>query len=354
MKYRSAQLQFSARVALLSLTLALGACSNLPWQKPTADASIEQLSKDHRYVSALKTLDATKPRAPDYEQRRAAIVADAHRYQVDLLQQSNALMQQQQFAKAQTLIDNDRAELPASPELAQFDAQFKTARDRYVQRWLNELVQLRAPMLIKEHKNYQALAKAADTPELQGAVARHQADVDYLAPLIAALGSQALAQNDYGKAAQLLSIANQLAPSPTLAQQLKSAEQALAANKQKQQIARSTEREQRYRDLYDALQKSMQDHEFFAARDVLSQARALNIHNDELDGAQRELDDAIASFVNQQIETGNRAYIEGHIEEALQNWQTADALTPTPELKEKIDKAQKFIDRLQLLQKPAK
>lgn len=339
------------QAAFLSLTLALGACSQLPWQASASDASIEQLRKEHRYVTAIKALDAHQQNTPDYAQKRAAILADAHRYQTELLQQSNALLQQQQFAKAQTLLDTDRAELPASPELAQFDAQLKTTRDRYTQRWLDELVQVRAPALLKEHKTYLALSKVEGTPELQRALARHQADIDYFVPLIAALGSQAQTQNDYAKAAQYLSIANQLTPSPALAQQLKSAEQALSAGKQKQQQSRLNEREQRYRELHGALQKALQDRDFFAARDLLGQAKALNTHSDELDVMLRELDDAIATFVNQQIETGNRAYAEGHIEDSLQSWRAAYALTPTPELQEKIDKAQKFIDRLQQLQK---
>ncbi len=340
------------RTAVLSTALALGACSHLPWQILPTDMGIEQLCKQHRYVTALKALDAHKHGAADYAQKRDAILVDAQRYQAELLQQAAALVQQQQFAKAQVLIDTDRAELPASPELAQFDTRFNAERDRYIQHWLDELVQMRAPTLAKEHNAYQALLKAAAAPALQRLVARHQADVDYFAPLIANVGTQALTQNDYVKAAQYLSIANQLTPSPTLAKQLKSAEQAIVAGKQKQQMARINEREQRYRDLHDVLQKSLQDREFFAARDLLGQAKALNTHSDELDAMQRELDDAIASYVAQQIDEGNRRYADGHIEDALQNWKTANALTPTSDLQDKIDKAQKFIERLHQLQKP--
>lgn len=342
----------ATRVFFLSATLVLGACSQVPWQILPNHIGIEQLCKQHRYVTALGALDARKQSTPDYVQKRTAILADAYRYQTELLQQADSLVQQQQFTKAQALIDGARAELPASPELAQFDTRLNATSGIYSQRWLDELVQLRAPALAKEHNVYQALAKDATAPELQRAVARHQADVDYFAPLIAKVGGQALAQNDYPKAAQYLSIANQLTPSSSLAQQLKSAEQAIIAGKQKQQMARINEREQRYRDLHDVLQKSLQEREFFAARDLLGQAKTLNTHSDELDAMQRELDDAIAAFVTQQINAGNRRYADGHIEEALQNWRTADALTPTPEVKEKIDKAQKFIERLHQLQKP--
>lgn len=343
--------KLTAHIALLSTLLALGACSHLPWQVLPTDVGVDQLCKQHRYVTALTALDSRKSKAPDYAQKREQILAESQSYQTELLLQADALVQQQQFAKAEALIAADRPELPPSRELEQFDAQFSAARDRYLQRWLDEVVQLRAPALAREHAAYQALLKAAGTPELQRVVARHQADVEYFAPLLAKMGSQALAQSDYDKAAQYLAIANQLTPSPTLAQQLKSAEQAIATEKQKQQITRSNVREQRYRELQNALKKSIRDREFFAARDLLAQTRTLNLHSEELDSIQRELDSAIDLFVTQKIDVGNRHYADGHIEAALQNWRAANALTPTAELQEKIDKAQKFIDRLEQLRK---
>ncbi|HET8710515.1 MAG TPA: hypothetical protein VFM32_04015 [Spongiibacteraceae bacterium] len=338
-----------ATAALLCLLLTISACSHLPWQVLPTDIGIDQLCQQHRYVTALKALDARKRNTTDYEQKRAEILANAKSYLAELLQQADALIQQEQFAKAEVLIDTERAELPASVELSQYDEKFAAARDRYLQRWLDELVQARAPALAKEHIAYMALLKAAGTPELQRVVARHQADVEYFAPLIAKLGNQALSQSDYEKAAQYLAIANQLTPSATLEQQLKIAEQAIAAEKQKLQAVRINVREQRYRELKSVLKKSMRDHEFFAARDLLGQAKALNTHTDELDAMQRDLDKAIATFVAQQIDAGNRQYAEGHIEAALQNWRAANALTWTAELQDKIDKAQKFIDRLQQL-----
>src|SRR6185312_12029616 len=119
-------------------------------------------------------------------------------------------------------------------------------------------------------------------------------------------------------------------------QQLKTAEQAIVANRQKRQIARTTEREQRYRDLNYALQQSLDQRDFLAARDQLEQARTLGIHSDELDALQKQLDDAIAVFVAQHTASGDRHYTDGRIEEALQHWRQADLLVSTPELKEKI------------------
>ncbi len=342
------------RILLASLVV-LSACVPLQRQKATPAPSVEQLSAEHRYLSALKALSAQRSRTPDYDQQRNAILAQARDYQNDLLRDAAELTRQQQFVKALAIIDAAQTELPLSREMSQFSEQLVGARERYTQRYLDELVPLKAIQLQRDHALYQALQKSAAETDLQNVIARHLADVEYFTPLIAKAGSQALAQNDFAKAQQLLSIANQLMPSAQIAQQLARAEQAISATRKKQQVAQSAEREQRYRELTNGMLQSLQQRDFLTARSQLAQARELNAHPDEMDSAQRLLDNIIANYVVQQVDAGNQLYADGKIEDALRCWRQAEALSPTPDIKEKIDKAQKFIDRLQQLQKqPAK
>lgn len=342
-------------IVLLFCCVLVAGCAYLPLPVRHPAPSVETLLEQHQYLSALKALRTQRSNSRDYEAQRDAILAQASQYRDTVLRDASALQQQQQFAQAQQLLEAAGPELPQSREFDQFNEQFYAARDLYLQIYLDELVRLRALPLVRERSTYLALQKAASTPELQQAVARHQSEVDYLAPLIANAGAQALEQGEFTRAAQYLAAANQLAPSLQLAQQLKSAEQAIAANRQKKQIARITEREQRYRDLNYALHQSLDQRDFLAARDQLGQARALGVHSDELDALQKQLDELIANFVAQHVSSGDRHYADGRIEEALQHWRQADLLLSTPELKEKIDKAQKFIGRLHQLQKtPAK
>jgi hypothetical protein len=239
--------------------------------------------------------------------------------------------------------------LPVSQELEQFSEQLTAAAERYRQRYLDELVQLRSSTLLKEQPLYNALQKVASDMELKQLLARQRADSEYFAEQLSQAGARAFAQNELTKAVQYLGLANQLAPSPELAQQLKRAEQTLAAGKQKRQTALSTEREQHYRELYAAFQQNLQQPDYAGARAQLEQAKTLGVHGDEIEIAQEQLDKAIDRFVTQQIDSGNRLYSEGHIEAALQRWHRAAALTPTPQLIERIDKAQRFIDRLEQL-----
>jgi hypothetical protein len=329
--------------------LALAGCVHTPPPSAPPLPDIAELQNQHRYLSALKALNDSARDDADYTARRDAVIAAARLYQTELIDELRELLQQQQFAQAQEKLALAQIELPASQELERFSDQLTTAAERYRQRYLDELIQLRSSTLLKEQPLYNALQKVASDTELKQLLARQRADSEYFTEQLIQAGTRALAQNELTKAVQYLGLANQLAPSPELAQQIKRTEQTLAAGKQKRQTALSTEREQHYRELYAAFQQDLQQANYANARAQLEQARTLSVHIDEIEIAQNQLDRAIERFVAQQIDSGNRLYSEGHIEEALQRWHQAAALTPTPQLIERIDKAQRFIDRLEQL-----
>ncbi|HSB97300.1 MAG TPA: hypothetical protein VLC91_12670 [Spongiibacteraceae bacterium] len=333
----------------LLLLLALAGCVHTPPPSPPPGPDVAELQAQHRCLSALKLLNTTGRDDADYVQQRDALVASARAYQTDLIGELRELMQQKQFAQAQEKLALAQIELPISQELEQFSQQLTTAAERYRQRYLEEILQLRSATLLKEQTLYNALDKAATEPELQQLIIRQRADSEYFAAQLSQTGARALAQNELTKAVQYLGLANQLTPSPELAQQLKRAEQALFASKQKKQTARSTEREQHYRELNAIFLQNLQQFDYAGARTQLEQAKTLGIHGDELETSQEQLDSAIDRFVTQEIDAGNRLYSEGYIEEALLRWRRAAVLTPSPQLLERIDKAQRFIDRFEQL-----
>jgi len=337
------------KVFYLLLLFALAGCVHTPPPSPPPGPDIAELQTQHRYLSALKLLNATARDSADYVSQRDALLAAARAYQAELIGEVRELMQQQQFAQAQEKLALAQIELPISQELEQFSQQLTMAADRYRQRYLEEILQLRSATLLKEQALYNALEKAAGEPELQQLITRQRADNEFFAAQLSQGGARAFAQNEFTKAVQYLGLANQLAPSPALEQQLKRAEQALAASKQKKQTARSTEREQHYRELNAVFLQNLQQLDYAGARMQLEQAKTLGIHGDELEISKEQLDSAIDRFVTQEIDAGNRLYSEGHIEEALARWRRAAVLTPTPQLLERIDKAQRFIDRLEQL-----
>lgn len=332
------------RLALCLMLLTAGCKVQPPAAPPAPD--VAQLQAQHLYVEALAALDIN---SPDYDDRRAELLAAAAQYKAQLLQELGELTRLQQFAEARRMLATARPHLPESNELNRFAENLDAAAARFQQRQLDEIVILRSNTLLKEQALYRSLHKAADSPELEQLIARQAADAEFFAAQLAQLGTRALAQNELSKATLYLGHANQLAPSDELAQQLKRAEQALATSKQKRLTARSTEREQHYKELTAALQQSMQQRDYATARLQIEQLKALNIRVDEVESAQEQLDRAIAAFVARQLDTGNRLYSDGHLEEALQHWRRAAALEPSPQLTERMEKAQRFIDRLEQL-----
>lgn len=332
----------------LWLLLLLAGCVHQPPPPPPAP-DIAQLRAQNRYVDALAALDGIKDTTPDYETRRAALLGAASEYQEQLLLELGELARHQQFTEAQRMLAGAQPQLPPTTELTRFAENLENSATQYRQRYLDELTQLRATTLLKEQPIYRSLQKAADTPELRQLLERQRADTEFFAAQLAQLGARAIAQNELTRGTQLLGLANQLAPSEELAQQLKRTEQILASSKQKRQTARSTEREQHYREQSAALLQSIQQRDYLAARAQLEQLKSLNIRTDEVEQLQEQLDNTIARFVAQQIDAGNRLYSDGHLEEALKHWRQAAALTPSPQLTERMEKAERFIDRLEQL-----
>lgn len=333
----------------LALVLLLGGCAQLSWQ--TSEKDFAAMRAQHRYQSALALLDKHREAVKDYTGQRAALLREAEQYQAQVLDQVDALARQKHFAKGQTLLDAAAAELPPSEDLNAFRTRFEGERDKYLHGLLAQLSRLRSPELLHEQAVYQALADAATDPESRALVERYQQDVDYFARRIGEAGTQALAQGDFAKAEQYLRTANQLSPSPQVAQQLAGTQQVLAAARQKSEAARVLEREQRYRSLRNDIQQALAERDYLSARRSLALARSLSIHTQDTDSFQKELDSAIADFVTQRVAEGNRRYANGHIEEALQIWRQANSLQPSQDLKERIEKAQKFMERYQQLQK---
>jgi hypothetical protein len=334
------------------MALLLAACMPIKSQPPL-DA--RALRVEHRYLSALAQLEKKQAKTPDYLQQRQDILDEASLYQSQLLLTLRNLMEQNEFARAQTLLQQAAPELPANAELAAFQEEFQRERERYVQVRLDELYQLRGEHLLKEQPLYRSLQGVAGDYELQIAVERFTADATYFARLLREAGIAAMQREDYADALKYLATSNELQPSTEVAAALDAVKRAIAEQREQQLQNRANEREQRYRRVEAALLQTLKAQDYAGARTQVARLRETGLHATDVDRYRRQLAEAIRSYVAARIDSGNKLYAEGHIEAALAQWRPAYALTPTQELKERIEKAEKFLERYQhLKQTPAR
>lgn len=334
-------------IVVTAITL-LSACSLLPHAAPV---DINALRAQHHYVSALHALDKQRDKMPVYLDQHQALLDEAALYQSQLLQSLRKFMEQQDFAEAQKQLREAIGELPPNAELTAFSTELMQARNHYVKDKLDELYQLRGEHLLKEQPIYQSLQGITGDSELQVAVERYQADADYFAKLLSAAGAEAMQRDDYAAAQKYLATANQLRPSAELVAAIDAAKHAISARRERELQNRNNEREQHYRKLETALQQSLGKNDFQNARTQLNNLRDIGLHLSDVEQYKRRLNDTIAIYVAEQTDAGNKLYAESHIEAALERWSDAYTLLPTPELKERIEKAEKFIRRYENLKK---
>ena len=337
---------------LIALSIWLSGCSLLPHPAPV---DIDTLRAQHHYVSALHALDKQRATTPAYLDQHQALLDEATQYQSQLLQSLRKRMEQQDFAEAQQQLREAIGELPPNAELTAFTTELMQARNVYVKDKLDELYQLRGEHLLKEQPVYQSLQGITGDNELQVAVERNQADADYFAKLLGAAGAEAMQREDYAAAQKYLATANQLRPSAELTTAIDTAKHAISARRERELQNRNNEREQHYRKLEAALQQSMSKIDFQNARIQLNNLRDIGLHLGDVEQYKRRLNDAVAIYVGEETDAGNKLYAEGHIEAALQHWRDAYALLPAPELKERIEKAERFMRRYEnLKQQPTR
>lgn len=340
------------RCLLPALALLLAACMPI---KPTPALDPAALRTEHRYVSALAQLEEQRAKTPDYLQQRQNILDEASLYQSQILLTLRNLMEQNEFARAQALLQEVAPELPPNAELTAFQDEFKRERERYVQVRLDELYQLRGEHLLKEQSLYRSLQGVAGDYELQIAVERFTADATYFAKLLREAGITAMQHEDYTAAQKYLATSHQLQPSTEVADALQATTRAIAEQREQVLQNRANEREQRYRKVETTLLQTLKAQDYRSARVLIARLRETGLHATEVDRYRRQLAEAIRNYVNARIDAGNKLYAEGHIEAALAQWRPAHALTPTQELKERIEKAEKFLERYQdLKQTPAR
>ncbi len=341
------------------LTLAIGlqllGCANIHAVRPDVGKQIEQWVQEDEYGKALETIDAVKPKHPDYallQRQRPQIERAARDYEMAVLREGRRLMQAEQWQPALDIYDEGLKKMPQSNGIREAHEAFLDERAAYLDQLNTKLLISKGQQLIRDRPVHEEIAKV--TPKSYFArrnLERQQEETVRTAAELYVCGAQALDAGDTYLAHRCLKLAHALAPtkeSETLlakAKRLQSSAEGKKQRAKKRKLDRN--RARKTDELLTAYKKAYAAQDLLLARDLLEDAAALQPDHAEIQRLGPQLDAAIYKEVKAGIEEGRKQYTMGHIQEALAIWTPLLRLDPdNKQLNEHIDRAQRVLDNL--------
>ena len=317
------------------------------------DTSIDVLARDHRYNTALAALERRERDTPEYRSRRRALLDAARAWERQLLAELDVLVARQQFAAAQLQLEGAMVELPETPALRRYAARFYEQRDAFIAEQVASLTRLRGENLVREQIYYEKLRGVEGDYRVRDAVERYREDAEYFGGKLREAGLRAFEAGDWSDAATLLSLSNQLHPDEFTATHLTSAQNQLrAAQDLEQSELRQRERSRRT-ELRTRFDSAMRLGDIGQAEEVVTEAMQLP-DSGFATGMQRQLTRVQQATAAADIETGNRLYGDGKVEQALRYWQRAQRYDNSSELQMKIDRAQRLLEHYRELREQSR
>ncbi|MDX9874648.1 MAG: hypothetical protein RBS88_07030 [Spongiibacteraceae bacterium] len=334
-----------ARLTLATVVALATGCATLQPSAPF-DVTIwrEQVAAAH-FRTAENTLTQAALSEEQREELHEELTQAVARYENDVLTKLNQLAERRQFNRADQLILEAQAALPRSEGLARFLVDYQTLRAAEERAYLNRLLVLRGEHLIAERKHILPLRAFAGSPAARRHIERHDESVREVAAQLARQGQDALANGRLNNAVRYLSLAQELSPNEEVGQFLAQA----AAAQEVERIRRASATQQALQQTYDRLaqeaQQALASGDFAGARNRVAQMKRLAPSFRQSDDLAAAIDTAVALHTAELMEQGDKWYAEGRIERALRVWRQAHELTPTPQLSDRIARAERFLDR---------
>lgn len=358
----------SLKLVCLIAVLWLVGCAQF-YQGPGGRlAQVEALVEQQDFIKAQKLLSDISVDDPDYQAlvtRRRALGPLIEQYEFNRVRESERLRAEEKWPDALQVLDEALKKVPRSEALTSARAEFIAARglrQAELQLELNVLLGRQLPVQTAILEKITAL-----DPERLGnrwQMYTHQRQLEDLSDNLLDCGREAIASKN-------LTLANNcLASVPRLtadADKSKEGErlQALVVQKQQQQALRERElaaqradklaqkRAQRLARLKDQYRDLVAAGWWVAARGKLARLHRLSPNDAEVKRWQVELQQQIDSRVSLVIKQGEALYSQGHLHEALRVWQQGAKLDPANrELQNHIARVERFLEKLDQLDTP--
>ena len=332
-------------------------------QGPSTAEKIESLVRENRYEAAIIAYGSASPEEQETIDI-GKINAEKNRFVESTLAEITTLTQQQEFARAETLLVAALERLPASEPLLKAKESFTQQKNHYLQEPSDALLLAWARFLVDEEPLLEKMKIArANEPAFIELLESRNIERKETAEKLGNLGMAQLQNKDQVTPLRYLQLANQLMPDPRW-------EKPITEMEQKQKRTQLSQKEKKLVDEREKKEKteksrqltrnrfeaSMVSGDLLAARAALEEMENLEIPADSwIQTAQERLKKTIDQSVKMAIKEGQGHYSKGEIANALRAWKAVQPLAPDHEaLNESIRRAEAFQKNLNNLAEPAK
>lgn len=343
----------------LIATLLLGGCASWP-PGESFEQRLQQAQAAQDYRRALELIESV----PEDDPRHKALAEDARQlrqkasdWRAQQLDQVHRLAARGAWREGMRILQETRDKLPADLGVEKELAAYRQDQERALQTALLEFALIRARHLAQEEPVLTQARNATLEPHRLGPIGQRQIeDRRQVLEILLPAAQDAHAEERWARVRELLEAAlalNPETPEP-LHEQLQAAREHLASREAQARAQRDRKRHQRLQQALAEARAAREAGDYQTATQALERARKANPDHPEVAGEEVALEQAIENFVTARLAEGDRLYAQGRIERALQLWREADTLRPSAELSERIEKAERFLQRYRSLKEEDK
>lgn len=353
-----------AWIIILILMQALAGCAGMDTIQLTLDQpkDLNQLLEQHEFARARQL--TARHLFLDTPQQRERIIALETAYEDKVLSESSELEVKDDLLGAVELLTIALARIPDSDKLRDNRTRLEQKRLQQIQINAREQLITRAHYIANHLRLYQQQTRLQiPSAEQRREYARKEQVALLLADRLMA-EAVAASQNDNLQIAQeCLQLAQALNNTPAVQQALEELRDARSSQhrvrekqatiKQAKQQKKIEQNEQKETSILLAeTQQALADKNLQAARTSFMKIPPSSGSHPDVIVVQQELVKALTTHISKLINTGDVHYRADRVMDAIDSWSTALALDPeNPELKERLDRANRVLARLEELKR---
>jgi len=342
-------------LAILSLSLLLGACSHYYATRSDVTSHINEWLAQNQFGNIYYTLDNVKNDHPQYQQlqkMQPAIRKAAQQYENNVSKEALKLAQEHQWQKALECYEQGIDKYPQSTLLRNEKQRFLNDRDEYLHYLDRKYLYDQGEWLLKALPRQQQIVKTNPRDKDQQ---RRLEELEELAQQseqhIGRYGLEAMKDEKLLVADRYLSLANNLHPRSEYRIALAQIQQkTLTPDKPEPKVYQSKKKKLNKAQLdrfHGYFEEAFERQEWSEAKNYLDQIKRLSPGSKQTRAVEKKFQEQIDVYILEQIKKGEHQYSQGEFERALKTWESALPLDPdNKDLNKHIIRAQKVLKNL--------